>query len=193
VTHGSSPDGDVGTLDLINNELTARLARQTDAGKGIDTKAGILATFAAVAAQFLATRHTQPVLAVIAYVAYAVAFGLAVWGLAVTDLKDVPKPRHLVEMYAREEKDKVLRPLIVKRVDGLESNQRMYKAKAKRWQYSLVALAVGVALSVLAMVHTEDRAQEPGERQPTPAGSVSMTPTGNGTPTPSISQSPTHS
>ena len=62
MTTESSPDLDIGTLDLINNELTARAVRQAEAGRGIDTKAGILATFTAAAAQFLATRNTQPVL-----------------------------------------------------------------------------------------------------------------------------------
>jgi hypothetical protein len=113
VTTGSSPDLDIGTLELINNELTGRAVRQAEAGKGIDTKAGILATFTAAAAQFLATRNTQPVLAAFAYIGYAVAFGSAVWSLAVTEFEDVPKPRALADEYAREPKETVLRPSLL--------------------------------------------------------------------------------
>lgn len=47
------------TLDLINTEVSASLARQFDAGSSIDTKAAILVGYAAAASSFLATRRAQ--------------------------------------------------------------------------------------------------------------------------------------
>ncbi len=151
MTTGASQDGDTGTLELINSELAARFARQDEAGRGIDTKATTVAGFAAVAAQFLATRHTQPILAGLAYAAYAVAFGLAMWTLAVAKYNDPPKPRHLVERYAREPQAKALSSLIVQRVKAIENNTKKHYAKAWRWRYSVVALTLGLVLSVAAI------------------------------------------
>lgn len=84
----SETDGQRDTLEFINDELTARAGRQTDAGKSVDTKAGILASFAAAAAQFLAARHGQTVLSIVAFTAYGVAFGFAVWVLSLATYRD---------------------------------------------------------------------------------------------------------
>src|SRR5258708_10562218 len=65
------PEPQAETLDLINSEISASLARQSDSGKNIDTKAVVLVGYAVAAAAFLATRHAQPVLAPLAYIAYA--------------------------------------------------------------------------------------------------------------------------
>src|SRR5260370_17645936 len=65
------PEPQAETLDLINSEISASLARQSDSGKNIDTKAVVLVGYAVAAAAFLATRHAQPVLAALAYIAYA--------------------------------------------------------------------------------------------------------------------------
>jgi hypothetical protein len=48
------------TLELINTEVTASLARLSDSGTSIDTKAAILVGYAAAAASFLATRRAEP-------------------------------------------------------------------------------------------------------------------------------------
>jgi hypothetical protein len=48
------------TLDLINSELAARLARQAESGAKVDTKAIFLVGFAATAVQFLASRSFEP-------------------------------------------------------------------------------------------------------------------------------------
>jgi hypothetical protein len=65
------------TLELINGEITGRLARQADSSAKIDTKAVTLAGYAVAAASFLATQHAQALLAALAYAAFAVAALLA--------------------------------------------------------------------------------------------------------------------
>jgi hypothetical protein len=157
VTEGDKQDGASDTLELINAEFTGRLARQAEAGRGIDTKAGILAGFAAAAAQFLAVRDARPVPAIVALIAYAVAFVLSVWSFAVATYEDVPKPREFIEDYARGTKGKALAGLIVERTHAYESNAIKYRGKAKRWRLALIALGVGLSFSIGAIVQTGDR------------------------------------
>ena len=69
------PESQAEALELVNAEVTARLARQSLGGAQIDTKAIVLV---GAASAFLATRHFQPVLAAMAFAAYA---GAAAAGL----------------------------------------------------------------------------------------------------------------
>lgn len=82
-------EGRAETLELINAELTARLDRQADSDAKIDTKAVTLVGYAVVAASFLATRHTQVLLASFAYGFDAIAVGLALWAYALARHRDV--------------------------------------------------------------------------------------------------------
>jgi hypothetical protein len=56
-------EAQTGTLELLNNEVASRLARQSESLAKIDTKAVFLIGFAATAAQFLATHQRHEVLA----------------------------------------------------------------------------------------------------------------------------------
>ncbi|MFF3326406.1 hypothetical protein [Streptomyces sp. NPDC002889] len=160
------------TLELINSELESRLARQSDVGSKIDTKAVFLVGFAATAAQFLASRSAQPLLAGAAFVAYAVAigFGVAVFHLA--DYEDI-EPRQVLEHHARSTKGETLVQLAATRVGMFEKNSAAHRRKARRWTISLTALVAGIALSTAAiLLHTDghDRRREPGK--PVPSSSV---------------------
>jgi hypothetical protein len=141
----------VETLELINAEVTASLARQSDAGGSIDTKAVILVGYAAAVASFLATRHAEPVLAMLAYAAYGIAAGFGIWAYAVRFYQDVPEPRQLFNGYLSRPKAEVLAALAATRVEVFESNERKHVRKVRRWQISVVSLVVGVALMLLAM------------------------------------------
>ena len=162
----------IDTLQFINDELTGRAGRQSDAGKSIDAKAGILAGFAAAATQFLAARHGQLALTIVAFVAYGVAFGFAVWALSLATYQDVPDAVELVNTYAREPKDRALRDLIVERARAIKNNEAKQKKKARRWWIALAALVVGLVVSVVAIVETDDRdaAGATQQRQPTTGG-----------------------
>ncbi|QNA75404.1 hypothetical protein C8250_029075 [Streptomyces sp. So13.3] len=143
----------VETLDLINNELAARLARQAESGSKIDTKAVLLVGFAATAAQFLASRHAQAVLAGLAFGAYAVAFGFGVSAFRVAAYKDV-EPRPMFDRYGRRSKAEALVHLASARVKAFEKNADQHECRAKRWWISLAALTLGLILSVAAIVQT---------------------------------------
>lgn len=159
------------TLELINSELAARLARQAESGAKVDTKAIFLVGFAATAAQFLATRNFEPFTGTAAFTAYAVAigFGIAVFNLAAyEDLK----PRETLDTYARASKGAVLGALAGTRVGFFEKNNHLHERKTKRWTVALAAVAAGICLSTVSLVlHTggHDKRTEPGE--PVPASS----------------------
>lgn len=140
-----------GTLELINAEVTASLAAQFDSSAKIDTKAAILVGYAGAAASFLATRHAQPVVAALAYVAFGAAAGFGIWAYAVSFYGDVPKPRTLFSRYRARPKAEVLAALAATRVKVVESNAPKLDQKVKRWWVSLGALVVGMTLMVSAI------------------------------------------
>lgn len=139
------------TLELINNELTALLARQSEAGAWIDTKAAALVGYVGAASAFLATRHSQPVLTVLAYAAYAAAAGFGISAYAVGAYSDVPNPVQLFNAYAERAKSDALAALAARRVRAFEKNVPKHKRKAAWWSVSLVALMLGVVLMLAAI------------------------------------------
>jgi hypothetical protein len=139
------------TLDLINNEITARLARQYDSVTSIDTKAVVLVGYAGTAAAFLTTRHAQPVLATLAYVAFAVASGFGIWAYAVTNYTEVPTPGKLYEKYRQKPKADVLAALAATRADAFVDNKALLEWKLARWWISLASLAVGMTLMIFSL------------------------------------------
>lgn len=118
----AEPTPDDEALKLINDEITARLTRQADASKTIDTKAGVVAAFAATAITFLAARPFRPMWAACAFVAFFIAFGLAVWCLRIAKYEEVPNPRALAMDYPFKPKSAALVHLIQQRVDAFAYN-----------------------------------------------------------------------
>lgn len=140
------------TLELINSELSDRLARQADSSAKIDTKATALTGYAIAAASFLATQHPQPVLAGCAYCAYAVAVGLSVAGGSVGRHDDPPAPRPLFNRYAARPRAELLAALGATRVKAFEANARRYDRKARLWYAATAALTAGAVLMIIAIV-----------------------------------------
>lgn len=166
------------TLELINSELAARLARQSESGAKVDTKAIFLVGFAATAAQFLASRSFEPYTGAAAFVAYAVAiaFGISVFNLA--EYEDI-KPREVLDTYGRSLKGATLGALAATRVGMFEKNDRLHQRKTKRWTVALAAVAAGICLSTVSLVlHTggHDKRTEPGEPVPASPASPSAQP-----------------
>ncbi len=144
--------GQTETLELINSEVTASLARQSDSGSKIDTKAVALVGYAGAASSFLATRHAQPALAVLAYAAFAAAAGFGVSAYAVRLYQNVPEPRHLFTGYMARSKAETLAALAATRVEAFESNIPSYARKRRRWWISLFSLAIGLILMILSVL-----------------------------------------
>jgi hypothetical protein len=145
------PELQADTLELINMELTALLARQAGDGVQIDTKAAVLIGYIAAASSFLASRHSQPVLTVLAFAAYAAAAGFGIAAYAVGDHQDVPEPRHLFNNYATHPKTAALAALAARRVGAYESNAPRLRRKVVRWRWSLAALVAGAVFMFAAL------------------------------------------
>ena len=140
------------TLELINAEVTASLARLSDSGSSIDTKATILVGYAAAAATFLATRHAELILAALAYAAFGLAAGFGIWAFAVRLYQDAPEPRQLFSGYHAQPKGRVLAVIAATRVEVFENNARKHARKAQRWWLSVLSLVVGITLMLIALI-----------------------------------------
>ena len=162
----NKPELPMNTLELINTELTGRLARQAEARAQIDTKAVVLVGYVAAASSFLAIRHSQPVLTWLALAAFAIAAGFGVAVFAVRKYKEVPIPQSFFDKYSPRPKSAALTALATARVYAFEQNEPKNKHKVW-WRMSLVTLMIGVALMFAALyVHTgsHDRSVRFGQR-----------------------------
>ena len=159
---------DAQTMELINAEIAASLARQSDSGARIDTKAIVVVGYAAAAASFLVTRLAQPVLAGLAYASYAAAASFGIWSYAVRSYEDVPTPRNLFGAYWERDRVDVLAALAAARVPAFENNAAKHDRKARLWLLSLLTLLTGVILMLCSLAfgaHTlaHDRPAGPGQ------------------------------
>lgn len=151
-----SVDEQAETLDLINVEISERLARQVAQGTRVDTKAALLGGVVATATQFLATRRgPDPCFAALAYISYAAAFLAAVGAYAVARYGDVPDPRGLVRECAHRTKAETLAHLVATRVRVYEANSKKHRRKVVFWWVSVATLVSGLAFSAAAIImHT---------------------------------------
>ncbi|MFD4949030.1 hypothetical protein ACFWNT_42695 [Streptomyces sp. NPDC058409] len=153
-------------LELINSEIASRMARQSEAGAKVDTKAVFVVGFAATAAQFLAARPFEPYTATAAFVAYAVAIGFGISIFSLAKYEDI-EPRALLESHGRDEKPTTLIALAATRVTMFENNRSVHARKTRRWAVSLTAIAVGICLSTVSIVpHTGAHDRQPGKPAP---------------------------
>lgn len=161
-------------LELINSEIASRMARQSEAGVKVDTKAVFIVGFAATAAQFLAVRSFEPYTGTAAFVAYAVAIGVGISIFSLANYEDID-PRGVLDVHGREEKSATLMALAATRVNMFEKNSKVHGRKTKRWAVSLAAITVGICLSTVSIVlHTGAHDREPGK--PAPSASSSAQP-----------------
>ena len=141
----------VDTLELINAEVTASLARQSASGDRIDTKSVFLVGYAGAAAAFLVTRHFQPVLGGLALGAYAAAAAFGVLAYSVRLHLDVPEPAKLLNDYLLRSRAETLIALAATRVGAFQANDRGHRSKARRWWLSLSFVGAGMILMILAL------------------------------------------
>ncbi|MER6349760.1 hypothetical protein ACWC10_25310 [Streptomyces sp. NPDC001595] len=142
------------TLELLNNETAARLARQVDSLAKIDSKAVFLIGFAATAAQFLATHKHHTALAYCAFAAYAASLLAGVQTFRVAAHKDL-EPRPMIVTHVRSPKSRVLIELAASRASIFEENKKRHDQKVRYWTISLWSLAGGLVLSTAALLlHT---------------------------------------
>lgn len=141
------------TLDLINTEVTTNLAQQDDVSARFESKALALVGYAGALSAFLATRHAQPVLATVAYVAYGLAagFGIVVFMVG-PGLKSFSAPRRLFNNYAQRSKTATLAALSATRVQLYEANIPELRKKYIYLITSLMFLVIGVPFMVASLL-----------------------------------------
>lgn len=150
-------------LELINSEIASRMARQSEAGAKVDTKAVFVVGFAATAGQFLAARSFEPYTGTAAFVAYAVAIGAGISVFSLAKYEDID-PRAVLDGHGRGEKSATLIVLAATRVTMFETNGEVHRRKTKRWTISLTATVVGICLSTVSIVlHTGVHDRQPGK------------------------------
>jgi hypothetical protein len=152
------------TLALISGEIAALLDRQTGGLDKIDNKATAMIGYALVAATFLATRHAQPVLAVIAYVAFAAAVASGIAAMAVRTYQDLD-PRSLLR-YTGWSAPQTRARLIANQVNIFEANKVRQDKKARCWKISLIALIFGTLLMVAGILVETYGHDHPGAGRP---------------------------
>jgi len=138
-------------LQLVNDEVSASLARQAASGDRIDSKSVFLVGYAGAASSFLATRHAQPVLAGAAFAAFAAAAVFGILAYSVRIHNDVPEPRRLVNHYLVMPRTQTLAALAAARVIAFDANAAKHQSKARRWWISLGCVAGGMILMILAL------------------------------------------
>ncbi|MGO8956053.1 MAG: hypothetical protein ACLQFR_01555 [Streptosporangiaceae bacterium] len=143
------------TLELINSELSASLARQASVSHRLDAKATLLVGYAGAVSSFLAAQHhRQPVLAGLAFAAFAAAAGSGIAASAVRRHQDVPAPRTLLTKYVTRSRAQALAALAATRVEVFESNARGNTSKTRWWRISLGCIAIGMTLMIFALTTT---------------------------------------
>ncbi len=139
------------TLELINSEVAASLARLSDSTTRVDTKAIALVGYAGAASSFLATRHAQPVITILAYIAFGMAAGFGIWAYGLRSYQLAPNPRWLFNEYWERSRAQVLGAMAATRVEVFESNARRHLRKVRIWWLSLASLATGMTLMIFAL------------------------------------------
>jgi hypothetical protein len=155
VDQSSTTDDDQGdALELINEELAGRLSRQNQTSVRIETKSTVLLGFSATAAQFLATQEVgSSLLAMFAFITYAIAFSAGIWTFRVSTSGDIEASR--LRDYTEESREHILRRLIAARVHLYKKVSTQNEWKARTWWLGIGAFSVGLVLSVVALlVHT---------------------------------------
>jgi hypothetical protein len=174
-------NGDADGLEFIYSEIAAAHDRQSDALDKIDAKTVLVVGYALGAGVFLATQHGEFVLAVLAYLALALAVAFAVLAYMVRAYEEI-KPRSLFEKYYNRNKSDIIVTLAATRVKHYERNRALLRVKAVHWRRSLAALIVGSLLMIGAIfVHTVSHDHTGGARQPgrgAPASYNSVKPSG---------------
>lgn len=139
------------TAKLLNEEITKRLDVQRESGRGIDTKAAVVAAAALTGAQFIAAQKRLYVPALVGTLILLGATVLLAYGaLRLRRFSEVPEPMALYAEYNEEPAPKALFDLAVTKAEAFESNRELYERKARRQEWSLWTLAGAALLGMAA-------------------------------------------
>lgn len=152
-------------LDLLHDEVTARLSTLATASERIETKAVVVAGFAATALQFVLTKQSQTGLWWGAAVAFALSFIAAVAAIALRRMADPPKPQELVRSYSDLRRAETLAKIVGTKISAYNRNAQANVHKAVAWWVSVVLLVGGMTLSLSNSTQGSPNEQERLVRQ----------------------------
>lgn len=123
----------------------------------VETKAVVVIGFAVTAAQFLATRNPfksplSILFGLLAFIAYAAAFGIGIWSTRVAKFADLDGA--WLRSLAEQPQLDVLHKLIASRKHLVEKNKRFADRKGMAWWWSLAMLTAGLVSSIACIVQT---------------------------------------
>jgi hypothetical protein len=139
------------TLALISDQLESRYQRQMDTGARIEGKAAILLALVGAGAPFTASQPSSNILAIFAYVAYALAAAMALFVLNLRPHRDAPDPGFLVQHFRRFQRVDVLGALVAERLASCEFNEPINRQKAAGYRVTLVFSVMAVILTTAAI------------------------------------------
>ncbi len=157
------PPDRVGQLELLNEQITARLTRQLEEISALDNKATtILAANGVVLGLvissldvFASTGCAARLALYAALVVLATGLVAGVWMLWPVNWKLVPKPRPLVDGYRSQTRAKTLGALIAFRVRAYETNQPLQHKKQFRLRAQMLLLVASGVTVVAAYLLNE--------------------------------------
>jgi hypothetical protein len=153
------------TLELLNAELSQRLAMHSSVSGGIDTKATFFIGFAALGLQLLLSQNRAPPWDDFAFAFFIFAIAAGVFCVSLREYKVVPEPMEMETFYnshitgagaTPNLREQVLAKLTaIKRV-AIEDNKKRDKSKVRWWWALVVAFGLAVTFSLISLTEAPD-------------------------------------
>ncbi len=134
-------------LELIHDEVKQRLQAQMKAIERIETKAVVLAGFAATAVQLMLSRQAHTRLWLLAVSLLALSFLASLGVITLTRYQDPPSPQALVEKYEEVRKVDTLARVVGMKVEAYALNALPARRKVVLSWCSVVLLIAGLAFA----------------------------------------------
>ena|SRR5438270_2522519 len=144
-------ESDEATLELANDLVSQRLETQKSGIERTETKTTLLLGFGLVGLQFVLTRSRHTGWMLVAVLFYGASFISGLAGIFLYEHDFPPDPERLVAAYLELPRWHVLDVVVRTRADAFYRNTRHARFKRRAWFATLIALAVAVGLSVLAL------------------------------------------
>lgn len=137
--------------ELMNDEVSERMAHLRSAAERIETKASFLAGFTVTASAILLDSGQQlGVTRVGALVLFALAFASAVGALAVWRWEDPPHPDGIIKEYSKARRVDALAGIVGTKATAYARNKKRINYKAWAWYGAAIFLGLGLTLLLVA-------------------------------------------
>lgn len=155
---GATQEERVASLEIVNSEISDRLRVQLDSMDRRDTKAASLLALVGAAMAFLFAQPNRWWLLVPTAGAYLVSAWMLFQALRPREMKTVPDPNELINLYEQARtsdeydlKETILVRSVATKRRAFNINHAVDAEKLRWWHHSGVALLVAVLLSILTL------------------------------------------